>query len=184
MKVEIARHNWSSLRSLWGEDSLVVRAALLDLSDATSDTDVDMAVQRIEDEVVAPGLLSDSSAAAARCLVHGIYTLTDYRLTRALETLAVIASEGSMQTQSGGSPVAEECLREVCLGFTSYCEILEISKNIDCRSSAIDLLLICGIHDPRSKPAAKSALDAAMTAEDLYDLRDLIAASRAELEQS
>ncbi|MFJ2809008.1 hypothetical protein [Kitasatospora sp. NPDC087271] len=183
MKVEIDRHDWSSLRSLWAEDSLILRSALIDLREAVSDDDVDLAVQRIEDESVSPGTLSESSAAAARCLVHGIYSFNGHTLARALETLAIIASEGHKQLQSQAGEITKECLKGILLGFPAYCEILEMSKNIDCRSSAIDLLLICGLNDPDARPAAKFALESARTSGDLVELSDLISASLAELDQ-
>ncbi|MFB8167418.1 hypothetical protein ACFC60_05620 [Kitasatospora purpeofusca] len=184
MKVEIDRHDWTSLRSLWAEDSLILRAALIDLCEAVSDGDVDLAIQRIEDESVSPGTLSESSAAAARCLVHGIYSFNGHSLTRALETLAIIASEGHKQLQAQTREIAKECLRGILLGFPAYCEVLDISKNIDCRSSAIDLILICGLNDPDVRPAAKFALESAMTSDDLVEMSDLISNSLTELDQA
>nr|WSX49679.1 hypothetical protein OG409_12415 [Streptomyces sp. NBC_00974] len=183
MKVEIDRHDWGSLRSLWAEDSLILRAALLGLREAVSEDDVDLAVQRVEDETVTQGALSESSAAAARCLVHGIYGFVGYSLTRVLETLGIIASEGQRLLQAQAGETAKECLKSISLGFPAYCEILETSKNIDCRSSAVDLLLICGLNDPDLRSAAKFALQSARTSGDLVELNDLIVASIAELDQ-
>lgn len=183
MKVEISRHDWSSLRSLWGEDSLVLRSALIELCEAISEDDVDLAVQRIEGETVAPGMISDSSAAAVRCLVYGIYGFTGNILVRVLETLAVIASAGSALAQSQAGGAAERCLKEIFLGFPAFCEILEISQNIDCKSSAIDLILVCGLHDPHLRSAAKFSLHSARSSGELIELGDLIAASLAELDQ-
>ncbi|GAA3809715.1 hypothetical protein ACFS5L_44425 [Streptomyces phyllanthi] len=183
MKVEIDRHDWGSLRSLNGEDSLILRAALCDLCEATSDSDVDLAIQRIEDEAVTQGLLSESSAAAARCLVHGLYTLTGYALVRSLETLAAIASGGPAPARAATRTTVKRCLEEVSLGFPAYCEILESSRDIDCRSAAIDLLLMCGLHDPVLRPAARFALQSAISSGTLVELDDLMAASLAELER-
>ncbi|MFF5280643.1 hypothetical protein [Streptomyces sp. 62] len=183
MRVEIARHDWSLLRSLWREDSLVLRAALLELCEAVSETDVDLAVQRIEDETAAQGDLSESSAAAARCLVHGTYSLNGYALARSLETLSVIGSVALTMLLSGAGAIAEKCLREIRIGFPAYCEILETSKSLDCGSSAVDLLLVCGLSDAGLRPVARFALQAAMDSGDLAELGDLISASIAELDQ-
>ncbi|MCD2466420.1 hypothetical protein MBT42_23045 [Streptomyces sp. MBT42] len=183
MKVEIDRHDWSSLRSLRAEDSLILRAALIDLCEAASDDDVDLAVQRIEDESVSPGVLAEASAASARCLVHGVYSFSGLALARVLETLAIIASEGHRQLQSQAREIAKGCLDGILLGFPAYCEILEMSKDVDCRSSAIDLLLICGLNDPDARPAAKFALESARASDGLVELSDLISASLAELDQ-
>lgn len=162
---------------------MVLYSALIELCEAVSEDDVDLAVQRIESETVAPGALSDSSAAAARCLVYGIYGFTGNVLVRVLETLAVIASVGNVLAQSRAGGVAEECLKDISLGFPAYCEILEISQSIDCKSSAIDLILVCGLHDPRLRSAAKFALQSASSSGDLIELGDLIAASLVELDQ-
>ncbi|MPY56796.1 hypothetical protein [Streptomyces spongiae] len=183
MKVEIARHAWGSLKSLGGEDSLILRAALCDLCEAASDGDVDLAIQRIEDEAVTQGLLSESSAAAARCLVHGLYTLTGYALARSLETLAAIASGSPAPAQTAARTISERCLKEASLGFPAYCEILETSRDIDCRSAAIDLILMCGLYDPYLRPAARFALQSAISSGSLTELDDLMAASLAELDQ-
>ncbi|MFJ9585523.1 hypothetical protein [Streptomyces acidicola] len=183
VKVEIDRHDWGSLRSLTGQDSLILRAALLDLCESVSDGDVDLAVQRIEDETVTQGLLSESSAAAARCLVHGIYSFSDYALAGTLDTLAIIASGGNAMVQAQAGEIAKECLKEIYLGFPAYCEILEVSNDVDCRSSVIDLLLICGLNNPDLRPTVKFTLQSAMNSGDMVELGDLIAASLAELDQ-
>ncbi|MGW6739504.1 hypothetical protein ACWGDX_01970 [Streptomyces sp. NPDC055025] len=114
--------------------SLILRAALLDLGAAVSDHDVDLAVRRIEDEVIAQGRLSEFSAAAARCLVHGLWTFTGHALGRALETPAPTSSGNAAwdDPHSAGRASVGECLKEVSLGFPANCEILEVSKDTDC----------------------------------------------------
>ncbi|MFD5920938.1 hypothetical protein ACFVYP_29575 [Kitasatospora sp. NPDC058201] len=186
MKVEIDRHDWGSLRSSNGDHSLVLRAALLDLNEATSDRDVDLSIDRIEDEAITQGRLAESSPAATRCLVHGVSSLTGYALERTLETLTMISSgiETPATSDAAGGASARECMKEISLGFPAYCEILKLSEDIDCRSSAIDLILMCGLHNLHLRTAARSALSSAISSAELAELSDLISASLTELEQA
>jgi hypothetical protein len=176
MEVELARHDWDSLRTFAGNGSGLPNA-IRALVRAQSRDEAEHAYRRLDN--VIQGRLSQSSSAVASCLVHGLFVATDVGRDFILDLLAEISGgyDDHVDEELVGPVSRQDCMREIARGFPLYCEVLEAGGN----PSSIDLILMCGHADPQLRGRAAYVLGAALTNRAVAKYHQLIATSLAEL---
>jgi hypothetical protein len=159
--IELARHDWGSLRAAGPAND--VPAALRALSSADSPAAADAAYWRIDNTVVVQGALFQSAEATAAAAVTALWGSTSSGRARLLELLGQLASGETAPSEiaAGNTDLAERCLREVARGFPMYAAILGETTDPEEVTSAVDLVGLSARADASLKDRARFYLEEA-----------------------
>ena len=182
MEFELLRHDWEALQGPHGGTQRLPQA-IRDLHAAVDESTAAEAAQRIDQIVFANDLLSQVSPALASCLVHCVWTCSGSGLGHALGLLADICGGSASESDPNvfGPVTWEECMAEIVTGFPVFAEILETGQDRASLVSCIDLLMMCGLYEPRLRDRARHYLRLAFDQPELAEHRGLIVDSLAEL---
>ncbi|MFB7516553.1 hypothetical protein [Streptomyces sp. NPDC056144] len=144
------------------------------------------AAHRVQRVVFAQGILCEASAALASSLVHCLWRSSKYAEDLILGILsdisAAVVSEGDPGVY--GPVSEEECMKEICLGYPAYVEILESGETTDSRTACIDLILMCGLFSGDLRSRSIYFLESVQGLPALEGCQTLIAASIDELREA
>ncbi|AOS65471.1 hypothetical protein TL08_23455 [Actinoalloteichus hymeniacidonis] len=156
-----------------------------ELADAPRREDAVDAVQRLHRQVFANGLLCEASVAVASCLVGLLWRCPEHVEDLLLDLLSDISAATPCVSDPGvyGDVSRADCQYEISLGFQAYVEILDSSPNLVSRTACIDLIMSCGLFEPRLRDRAIYFLDRAKDLAGLEACGKLISASLDELRQ-
>lgn len=181
MEWELARHDWASLPSPFG-DATALPDAIRELCRATDRAEAERAVRRIAFVLPLQQPLSEASVATAAVLVRGLLQVSETVVDLVLQVLADLAAGfGEATPHEGRSVLHRQCLAEIVLGFPSYAMRLEAGPGPEARAAAVDLVAACGLAEPRLATRADDLLRRAAEQPELEPLRDLIGDCREEL---
>ncbi|KAB1916005.1 hypothetical protein [Micromonospora sp. AMSO31t] len=179
LRLEIARHNWSLLRSFRG-DASTLPAAVEALVCAGSDDKAREAYWRIDNVAMVQGRLSESVVPLTSCLLAGLPLAGEAARPYVFDLLAVIAGgHGDHVDSSVVGPVsAKECVRQMAECLPVFVDELFRRGN----SSCVDILLMCAVFDPRLRNRVEAVFRSALQEPTCGPISDLIESSLADLD--
>jgi hypothetical protein len=182
VELELRRHAWDSLQGAYGE-ARGLELAIRELGQAVDRDMAALAAERIEAVTFIDGLLSEAAVPVASCLVHCLWHCPRQSEDLILGILSDISGAVVGEDEPGlyGKVSVAEALHEVALGFSAYVEILETGEDINSRSACIDLILMCGLSNPRLRQRSIFFLQNALELNGLDERREVIHASIEEL---
>jgi hypothetical protein len=145
--LELARHDWSSLRVQVGTAERIPEA-LLDLASAQSDADAERAYWKVDNHVVVQGALYPAAIATASCAVALLPYCSFAGRAWLLELLVQLGNgETAPEAEAtGDSNLQSRCAHECLAALAFYGHLLEHGSNAE-RFHAVDLLGICALED-------------------------------------
>ncbi|SDE39134.1 MULTISPECIES: hypothetical protein [unclassified Paenibacillus] len=146
MTWDIIRIPWTTYRGAEATERLP--EALLQLKDASTIAEAELASVSIESIVVVQGALYEVAVPTAICLLSMIQNTTDTARPYMLELLVLIASgePADLELEYGNPRLADACKREVARGTAVYAHLLENGRAAE-RLHCIDLLGLCAKRD-------------------------------------
>jgi hypothetical protein len=179
---ELARFDWEALQTFTG-DAGGMPDAIRDLLSAATTSEADRCRALIEGMILMQGAICEACPAVATCLVSGISPASAPGRAGALDILAQIGSgfQYGPEREAVGYVSIDDCITVIGQGFQCYCRLLMEGESIEEQVSCIDLVAICGHHDPRKKDIAITVLLDALNLPRLRPVRQLISASIADV---
>lgn len=173
MAWDIIRIPWMTYRGAGATERLP--EALLQLQDASTIPEAELAGTSIEMIVVVQGALYEVAVPTVMCLLGMIQQTTEAARPYILELLVLIASgePADIEMDNGNVRLAEACMREIVRGTAVYVHLLEHGRGAE-RLHCMDLLGLCAKRDRMLRERVRWMFDRVLQTEDDERIREFL----------